>query len=70
MIPPKSKAWSKGIEMLKETDTIEPSKSQWAFGGVMAKKIGGNLSFAVILLLKSPYDKRWVSDPAHGQNPL
>ena len=56
--------------MLKENDTIEPSQSQWAFGGVMARKIGGNLSFAVILLLKCPNDQKWVSDPAHGQKSL
>ena len=31
------------IEMLLEYDMIEPSKSPWACGVVMAKKKGGNL---------------------------
>ena len=43
----KSEACRKEIEMLMEYDLIEPPKSQWACGVVMAKKKGGNLGFVV-----------------------
>ena len=43
--PNKSEACRKEIEMLMEYDMIEPSKSPWACGVVMAKKKGGQLRF-------------------------
>ena len=45
MTPHKSEACRKEIEMLMEYDMIEPSKSPWALGVVMAKKKGGQLRF-------------------------
>ena len=45
MTPHKSEACRKEIEMIKEYDMIEPSKSPWACGVVMAKKKGGQLRF-------------------------
>ena len=38
----KTEACRKKIETLMENDMIEPSKSPWACGVVMAKKKGGN----------------------------
>ena len=48
MTPHKSEACRKEIEMLMEYDMIEPSKSPWACGVVMAKKKGGTSGFVVI----------------------
>ena len=48
MTPHKSEACRKEIEMSMEYDMIEPSKSPWACGVVMAKKKGGNLDFVAI----------------------
>ena len=45
MTPNKSEACRKEIEMLMEYDMIEPSKSPWACGVVMAKTKGGQLRF-------------------------
>ena len=45
MTPHKSEACRAEIEMLLEYDMIEPSKSLWACGVVMAKKKGGQLRF-------------------------
>ena len=45
MTPNKSEACRKEIEMLMEYDMIEPSKSPWACGVVMAKKKRGQLRF-------------------------
>ena len=45
MIPHKSDACRKEIETLLEYDMIEPSKSPWACGVVMAKKKGDQLRF-------------------------
>ena len=45
MNPHKSEACRKEIEMLMEYDMIEPSKSPWACGVVMAKKKCGQLRF-------------------------
>ena len=45
MTPHKSEACRAKIEMLLEYDMIEPSKSPWACGVVMAKKKGGSLGF-------------------------
>ena len=45
MTPHKSEACRTEIEMLLEYDMIEPSKSPWACGVVMAKKKGGSLDF-------------------------
>ena len=45
MTPHKSEACRKEIEMLMEYNMIEPSKSSWACGVVMAKKKGGQLRF-------------------------
>ena len=43
--PHKSEACRAEIEMLLKYDMIEPSKSPWACGVVMAKKEGGQLRF-------------------------
>ena len=51
MTPHKSEACRKEIEMLMEYDMIEPSKSTWACGVVMAKKKGGNSGFVVISII-------------------
>ena len=51
MNPHKSEACRKEIEMLMEYDMIEPSKSPWACGVVMAKKKGGNSDFVVISVI-------------------
>ena len=45
MTPHKSEACRKKFEMLMEFDIIEPSKTPWACGVVMAKKIGGQHRF-------------------------
>ena len=45
MTPHKLEACRAEIEMLREYDMIEPSKSPWACGVVMAKKKGGQLRF-------------------------
>ena len=45
MTPHKSEACRAEIEMSLEYDMIEPSKSPWACGVVMAKKKGGSLGF-------------------------
>ena len=45
MTPHKSEACRAEIEMLLEYHMIEPSKSPWACGVVMAKKNGGQLRF-------------------------
>ena len=45
MTPNKWDASRKEIETLQEYDMIEPSKSPWACGVVMAKKKGGQLRF-------------------------
>ena len=45
MTPHKSEACRAEIEMLLEYDMIEPSKSPWACGVVMAKKKRGQLRF-------------------------
>ena len=45
MTPHKSDACRKEIEMLLEYDLIEPSKSPWACGVVMAKNKGDQLRF-------------------------
>ena len=45
MTPHKSEACRAEIQMLLEYDMIEPSKSPWACGVVMAKKKGGSLDF-------------------------
>ena len=45
MTPHKSEACRAEIEILLEYDMIEPSKSPWACGVVMAKKKGGNSGF-------------------------
>ena len=53
MTPHKSEACRKEIEMLMEYDMIEPSKSPWACGVVMAKKKG-----ATQVLLTFPLSER------------
>ena len=45
MTPHKSEAFRKEIKTLLEYDMIEPSKSPWACGVVMAKKKGDQLRF-------------------------
>ena len=45
MMPHKSEVRREETEMLLEYDMIEPSKSPWACGVVMAKKKGGQLRF-------------------------
>ena len=45
MTPNNSNACRKEIETLLEYDMIEPSKSPWACGVVMAKKKGDQLRF-------------------------
>ena len=46
MTPHKSEGCRAEIEMLLEYDMIEPSKSPWVCGVVMAKKKGGQLRFS------------------------
>ena len=46
MTPHKSDACRKEIETLLDSDIIEPSKSLWACGVVMAKKKGDQLRFS------------------------
>ena len=48
MTPHTSEAWGKDIEVLMKYDIVEPSKSPWACGVVIAKRKGGNLDFVVI----------------------
>ena len=48
MTPHKSEACRKEVEIIMEYDMIEPSKSPWACGVVMAKTKGGNSGFVVI----------------------
>ena len=48
MTPHKSDACRKKIETLLEYDMIEPSKSPWACGVVMAEKKGDQLRFFVV----------------------
>ena len=48
MTPHKSEARRNEIEMLTEYYMIEPSKSPWACGVVMAKKKGVKSGFVVI----------------------
>ena len=45
MTPNKFDAFIKEIETLLEYDTIEPSKSPWACGVVMAKQKGDQVRF-------------------------
>ena len=45
MTPHKSEACRAEIEIMLKYDMIEPSKSPWACGVVMAKKKGGSLGF-------------------------
>ena len=45
MTPHKSEACRKEVEMLMEYEMIEPSKSPWACGVVMAEKTWGQLRF-------------------------
>ena len=45
MTPHKSEACRAEIEILLKYDMIEPSKTPWACGVVMAKKKGGSLGF-------------------------
>ena len=45
MTPLKSEACRTEIEMLLKYDMIEPAKSPWACGVVMAEKKGGSLGF-------------------------
>ena len=47
MTPNKSDACRKEIETLLEYDMIEPSKSPWTCGVVMAKRKETNLGFVV-----------------------
>ena len=51
MTPHKSEACGKEVEMLMEYDMIEPPKSPWACGVVMATKKGGNSGFVVIFVI-------------------
>ena len=48
MNPHKSEACRKEIEMLMKYDMIEPWKTPWACGVIMAKKKRGNSCFVVI----------------------
>ena len=63
MTPHKSEACRKEIEMLMEYDMIEPSKSPWACGMVMAKKKGGQLRMTSNL-------KRWIENGAPDKRDL
>ena len=66
MTPHKSEACRKEIEMLMEYDMIEPSKSPWACGVVMAKKKGGQIRFFLRFpLLERSDDKGRMSDSPH-----
>ena len=50
MTPHKLEACRAEIEMLLDVDKIEPSKSPWACGVVMAKKKGGSVGFVAIFV--------------------
>ena len=60
MTPYKSDACRKEIETLLEYDMIEPSKSPWACGVVMAKKKGDHLRFCC--------DFRYISNSVTVKN--
>ena len=71
MTPHNSEACRAEIEMLLEYDMIEPSKSPWACGVVMAKKKGGAAKVLLRLsLFERGDDKRCVPDTANRREPL
>ena len=51
MTPHKSEAFRAEVEILLEHDMIEPSKSPWACGVVMAKKKGASLDFVATFVI-------------------
>ena len=70
MTPHKSEACRKEIEMLMEYDMIEPSKSPWACGVVIAKKKGGQLRFCCdFSYLNAVTIKDAYASPHIGESP-
>ena len=70
MTPHKSEACRAEIEMLLEYDMIEPSKSPWARGVVMAKKKGAAKILFRLSLFERGNDKRCVPDTVYGRKPI
>ena len=71
MTPHKSEAFRAEIEMLLKYDMIEPSKSPWACGVLIAKKKGGQLSFCMRPLLPERGNyKRRLTNSTHRRKPL
>ena len=68
MTPHNSEAWRAEIEMLLEYDMIEPSKSPWACGVVMAKKKGVAKILLRLSLFERGDEKRCVPDTANDAN--
>ena len=68
MTPNKSDACRKEIETLQEYDMIEPSKSPWACGVVMAKKKVDQLRFCCdfrylnSVMVKDAYPIPWIDE--------
>ena len=58
MTPNKSDACRKEIETLLEYDLIEPSKSPWMCGVVMAKKKGDQLRFCCEFRIELSFELR------------
>ena len=70
MKPHKSEACRGEIDMLLEYDMIEPPKSPWACGVVMAKNKRAAWVLLRFLLLERGNDKRCVPDTANRREPL
>ena len=68
MTPHKSEACRAEIEFLLEYDMIEPSKSPWAFGVVMAKKKGAAQVLLRLSLPERSDNKRRVPIPRTNES--
>ena len=64
MTPHKSEACRAEIEMLLENDMIEPSKSPWACGKVMAKKKEGDGNLYFLVTGATRRSGTWIRKPS------